>query len=80
MHLPHDILLVLTICSSYNKLLVWFGLWCLTPLLTIFQLYLAEETGIPGKKHRPVASYWQTWSHNVVSSTPRHERGSNSKP
>jgi len=27
--------------------------------------------------HRPVASHWQTWSHKVVSSTPRHERGSN---
>jgi hypothetical protein len=27
---------------------------------------------------RPAASHWQTLSHNVVSSTPRHERGSNS--
>ena len=26
------------------------------------------------KTHRPVASHWQTLSHNVVSSTPRHER------
>ena len=31
------------------------GLWCLTPLLTIFQLYrggsdlLVEETGVPGE-------------------------------
>jgi hypothetical protein len=32
-----------------------------------------EETGVP------VASYWQTLSHNIVSSTPRHERGSNSQ-
>ena len=26
------------------------------------------------KHHRPVASHWQTLSHNVVSSTPRYER------
>ena len=25
-----------------------------------------EETGIPGENHRPVASHWQTLSHNVV--------------
>jgi hypothetical protein len=30
------------------------------------------------KKNWPAASYWQTSSHNVVSSTSRHERDSNS--
>ena len=30
-----------------------------------------EETGVPGENHWPVASHWQTLSHNVVSSTPR---------
>ena len=25
-----------------------------------------EETGEPGENHRPVASHWQTLSHNVV--------------
>ena len=39
---------------------------------------LVEETGVPGENQRPVAIYWQTLSHNVVSSTPRHEQGSNS--
>jgi hypothetical protein len=34
---------------------------------------LVEETGLPRENHRPVASYWQTLSHNVVSSTPSHE-------
>jgi hypothetical protein len=33
---------------------------------------LVEETGVPGKDHRPTESHWQTLSHNVVSSTPRH--------
>ena len=27
---------------------------------------LMEETGVPREKHRPVASYWQTLSHNVA--------------
>jgi hypothetical protein len=29
-----------------------------------------EETGVPRENHRPVASHWQTVSHNVVTSTP----------
>ena len=35
---------------------------------------LVEETGVLGENHPPVVSHWQTLSHNVVSSTPRHER------
>jgi hypothetical protein len=31
-----------------------------------------------GENDRPVASHWQTLSHNVASSTPRHELDSNS--
>jgi hypothetical protein len=40
---------------------------------------LVEETGVHGENHRPVASHWQTWSYNVVLSTPRHEGGLNSQ-
>ena len=44
---------------------IGLGLWCLTPLPTIFLLYhhhgqsvfLVEETGVPGKNHRPAASH-----------------------
>ena len=31
------------------------------------------------ENHRPAKSHWQTLSHNVVSSTPCHERDSNSQ-
>jgi hypothetical protein len=32
---------------------------------------LLEETGIPGENHRSAASQRQTFSHNIVSNTPR---------
>ena len=36
--------------------------------------FIGGETGVPTENHRPVASHWETLSHNVVSSTPRRER------
>jgi len=34
-----------------------YGLCCLTSLVAIFQLhhFFLEETGVPGKSHRPAA-------------------------
>jgi hypothetical protein len=40
---------------------------------------LEEETGVTEENHRSAASYWQTLSHNVIWSTPCHERDSNSQ-
>ena len=40
---------------------------------------LVAEIGISGENHWPAASHWQTLSHNVVLSTPRHERDSNTQ-
>jgi len=44
-----------------------------------WSVLLVEETGVPGKNDPPAASQWQTLSHNIVSSTHRHERDSNSQ-
>jgi hypothetical protein len=38
---------------------------------------LLKETGIPEENYRPAVSHSQHLSHNVVSSTPRHKRDSN---
>jgi len=46
---------------------------------SLLSVLLVEETGMAEENHRPVASHWQTLSHNVVWRTPRHERGSNSQ-
>jgi len=48
-------------------------------VISWLSVFLVEETGVHGESHFPVAGHWQTLSHNVVSITPRHERGSNSQ-
>ena len=40
---------------------------------------LVQETGVPEENHQSVTNHWQTLSQNVVSSTPHHERGSNTQ-
>jgi hypothetical protein len=60
------------------------GLWFLMPLSTIFQLnrggqfYWWRNTEYPQKTSN-LSQVTDNLSHNVVSSTPRHERGSNSQ-
>jgi hypothetical protein len=64
-----------------------FGLWFVVfnatfnniSSLSWLSVLLVEEIGVPGENHWLVASHWQTLSHNVVTSTPRHELGSNSQ-
>jgi hypothetical protein len=49
------------------------------PLEVLSVTTFVAEIGVPREIHRSVASHWQTLSHNVLSSTPRHEWGSNSQ-
>ena len=39
-------------------------------VISWWSVLLVEETEVPVRSHRPVASRWQTLSHNDVSSTP----------
>ena len=63
--------------------LVWFMVLKVTfnniSVIAWQYVLLVEETRVPEVNHWPAASNWQTLSHNVVSSTPRHERWSNSQ-
>jgi hypothetical protein len=67
--LIYELVWFMVLNATYNNISVISWLW----------VWLVEETGVPGENQRPVASHWQPLSHNVVSSTPRHERGSKSQ-
>ena len=64
---------------SHRRRIVVFGEIKVGWFISWRSVLLVEETRLHGENHRPLASHWQTLSHNVVSSTPRHERGSNSQ-
>jgi hypothetical protein len=59
-----------TLC---DKVCQWLatGRWFFYFSYLVGSVLLMEATRVPGgKNHRPVASHWQTLSHNVVSTTP----------
>jgi hypothetical protein len=77
---------VLKVSLNMKAKMVWFGRFMVLnatfnniSFTSLRSVLLVEETGVPGENHWPVASHWQTLSHNAVSRTPRHERDLNSK-
>ena len=68
-----------------QSLVFCVGLWYLTPLSTIFQLYRGGQyywwwkPDVAEENLQPVVNHWKTLSQNVVSSTPHSERDSNSQ-
>jgi hypothetical protein len=71
-------LLILS-CLNMVRVMVFNTTFNNVPVTSWQSVLLVEETGVPGAHHLPVASHWQTLSHNVVSSTPCHELDSNSQ-
>jgi len=69
--------------QNMKMLLVWFMVFNATfnniSVISWWSVLLVEETEVPGENHWHDANVWQTLSHNVVSSTPHHERGLNSQ-
>ena len=67
------------VCSSIStriRIMVFTATFNNISVISWRSVLLVEETGVPGENNKPVVSHWQTLSHNVVSSTPRHERDS----
>ena len=70
---------LLTVTTAFAKhYWVWFRFMVFSATfnnITVISwrsVLLVEEIRVPGEYHRPVTSQWQTLSHVVVSSTPRH--------
>ena len=61
------------------KVIVFNATFNIISVISWRSVSLVEETGVPRENHRPAASHRQTLSQNVVSNTPRHERGLNSQ-
>ena len=52
--------------ASYREMFVCLMVFNNISVISGWSDLLVEETGGPGENHRPVASQWQTLSHNVV--------------
>jgi hypothetical protein len=71
--------MTLTIIYGLAWFMVFSAIFNIISVISWRSVSLVDETGVHGENQRPVASHRQTLSHSVVSSTPHHERGSNSQ-
>ena len=84
----HSLTIIFRYKLTYLFMYIYFWLrfdWImvLNTTFNIFQLYRFNWWRKPEYQVKTTdlfASHWQTSSHTVVSSTPRHERCSNSQP
>ena len=71
--------MTLTIIYGLAWFMVFNAIFNIISVTSWQSVLLVDETGVHGENQRTVASHRQTLSHSVVSSTPHHERGSNSQ-
>jgi hypothetical protein len=57
-----DMVMIMVLNATFNN----------SSVISWRSVLLVEETRVPEENHRLAASHWQSLSHNVVSSTPRH--------
>ena len=69
----------LLITLEYRGCMVFNATFNTISVISWRSVLLVDKTGYSRENHRPAASYWQTLSHNVASSTPSHDRDSNSQ-
>jgi hypothetical protein len=67
---------IITFCSR-GRVMLFNATFNNIAVISWGSVILVEEARVLGENHQLVANHWQTLSHNVVSSTPRHERDSN---
>ena len=73
------VIYILWLSTVYVRVMVFDATFNNISVISWRSVLLVEETRVPRENRRPVSSQWQTLSHNVVSSTHRHEWGSNSQ-
>ena len=59
------------------RAMVFNATFNIIPVISWQSVILVKKTGVHRENHQLAVSHSQTLSHNVVSNTHRHERGSN---
>ena len=60
----------MVICFKFHGWVMKFNATFNTiSVISWWSVLLVEEKGVPRENDRPAARHWQTWTHNVVSST-----------
>jgi hypothetical protein len=86
-HFMNDTHFLVRVCHNTDIYIVNIGLGTMVSNATFNDIsvisrrsfFFVEETRVPRENHLSATNHRHTLSHNVVSSTPRHERGSNSQ-
>jgi hypothetical protein len=71
--------LTIQLITKKYEFIVFIGTAFVSSVFIMLVVISVKTLNLSSELNRPVTSHCQTLSHNVVSSTPRHELGSNSQ-